>query len=250
MKLEEWLLVHCWRSPFKGEDLKATVPRWFHEHGGLGDMHSKAYSHFRTIARCQGKGPVKFLAWMKEVTLLIEEPLPVDDHDALSSAVDCCRTVFTCTQFDVEEFKKEIVGSKWKVGTRRASRDSTRIFQANLTTRCGIRVVFWPNPGMQRIDENCRRNQNRGEVSMFKYFLLLPNGSASLLLKLNAENFKASWKNAQTSCFQSLEISWDCSLCKENDWNLLWTHWFCGQIPKEAVEINRRASSVFEVETT
>ena len=61
------------------EDLKATVPRWFHEHGGLGDMHSKAYSHFRTIAPCQGKGPVKFLAWMKELALLIEDPLPVDD---------------------------------------------------------------------------------------------------------------------------------------------------------------------------
>ena len=83
------------------EDLKATVPTWFHEHGGLCDMHSKAYSHFRTIAPCQGKGPVKFLAWMKELTLLVEDPLPVDDHDALSSAVDCCRTVFTCTQFDV-----------------------------------------------------------------------------------------------------------------------------------------------------
>ena len=48
-------------------------------------------------------------------------------------------------------------------------------------------------------------------------------------------------KNAQPSCFQSLEISWDCSLGKENDWKVLWTHWFCGQISKEAVEINGRA---------
>ena len=40
------------------------------------------------------------------------------------------------------------------------------------------------------IGENCRRVQNRGEVSMFKYFLLRPNGSASLPWKLNATNFK------------------------------------------------------------
>ena len=34
------------------------------------------------------------------------------------------------------------------------------------------------------IDEIWRHVQNRGEVSMFKYFLLLPNGFASLLRKM------------------------------------------------------------------
>ena len=43
-----------------------------------------------------------------------------------------------------------------------------------------------------KIDENGRQVQNRVEVSMFKYFLLLPNDSASFLRKLNATNFKAS----------------------------------------------------------
>ena len=46
-------------------------------------------------------------------------------------------------------------------------------------------------PGRE-IDENGRQVQNRVEVSMFKYFLLLPNDSASFLRKLNATNFKAS----------------------------------------------------------
>ena len=43
-----------------------------------------------------------------------------------------------------------------------------------------------------KIDENGRQVQNRAEVSMLKYFLLLPNDSASFLRKLNATNFKAS----------------------------------------------------------
>ena len=43
-----------------------------------------------------------------------------------------------------------------------------------------------------KIDENGRQVQNRVEVSMFKYFLLLPNDSASFLRNLNATNFKAS----------------------------------------------------------
>ena len=43
-----------------------------------------------------------------------------------------------------------------------------------------------------KIDENGRQVQNRVEVSMFKYFLLFPNDSASFLRKLNATNFKAS----------------------------------------------------------
>ena len=43
-----------------------------------------------------------------------------------------------------------------------------------------------------KIDENGRQVQNRVEVSMFKYFLLLPDDSASFLRKLNATNFKAS----------------------------------------------------------
>ena len=59
-------------------------------------------------------------------------------------------------------------------------------------------------PGRE-IDENGRQVQNRVEVSMFKYFLLLPNDSASFLRKLNATNFKASWKEirsrVQLSCF-------------------------------------------------
>ena len=43
-----------------------------------------------------------------------------------------------------------------------------------------------------KIDKNDKQVQNRVEVSMFKYFLLLPNDSASFLRKLNVTNFKAS----------------------------------------------------------
>ena len=56
-----------------------------------------------------------------------------------------------------------------------------------------------------KIDENGRQVQNKVEVLIFKYFLLLPNNSVSFLRKLNVTNFKASWKEissrVQLSCF-------------------------------------------------
>ena len=92
--------------------------------------------------------------------------------------------------------------------------------------------------------------------AMFKYILLLPNVAvrcfASLLLKLHAKH-RGKIRRRPVFCRShstSLEILWDCSLCKESDWKLLGSHWFCGPISKEAVEINQKASSFFEVWTT
>ena len=84
----------------------------------------------------------------------------------------------------IEDTGSRIENREWRIENResgiekRGSRIENR--------ECGL------SSQVGKIDENGRQVQNRVEVSMFKYFLLLPNDSASFLRKLNATNFKAS----------------------------------------------------------
>ena len=86
----------------------------------------------------------------------------------------------------IEDTGSRIENREWRIENResgiekRGSRIEDRESRMGLSSQVG------------KIDENGRQVQNRVEVSMFKYFLLLPNDSASFLRKLNATNFKAS----------------------------------------------------------
>ena len=65
----------------KWSDLLMAVPRWFSKFGpsGSGDFAAKVYSHFRAIAPTVEHGWKKFMAWVKEVSEMLQAPLPVAD---------------------------------------------------------------------------------------------------------------------------------------------------------------------------
>ena len=86
----------------------------------------------------------------------------------------------------IEDTGSRIENREWRIENRESGIEKRGSRIEDPESRMGL-----VKPGRE-IDENGRQVQNRVEVSMFKYFLLLPNDSASFLRKLNATNFKAS----------------------------------------------------------
>ena len=74
---DEGMLIGV-KKPCKWNDLLAAVPRWFSKFGpgGTGDMASRVYSHYSSIAPTLDKGKKKFLSWLREVSEMLETPLP------------------------------------------------------------------------------------------------------------------------------------------------------------------------------
>ena len=68
----------------KWSDLLLAVPRWFSKHApaGSGDSASKVYSHYQSIAPTVERGPKKFILWIKQLSELLQEPLPLASWDA------------------------------------------------------------------------------------------------------------------------------------------------------------------------
>ena len=77
---DEGTLIGCPKTS-KWSDLLMAVPRWFAQFGpcGSGDCAAKVYSHFRAIAPTADRGCKKFMAWVKEVSEMLQQPLPVDN---------------------------------------------------------------------------------------------------------------------------------------------------------------------------
>ena len=44
-----------------------------------GDLASKVHTHYRSIAPTPDCGPKKFVNWIREVSEMMESPLPVDE---------------------------------------------------------------------------------------------------------------------------------------------------------------------------
>ena len=59
---------------------------------------------------------------------------------------------------------------------------------------------------------------------------------ASKLKRNKLENIVDKLRSRPVFCEShsaNFEISWDCSLCKENGWKWFGSHWFCGPISKD-----------------
>jgi len=77
---DDGMLLGFAKSP-KWADLLLAVPRWFQKFGpsSAGDLASKVHTHYRSIAPTPDCGPKKFVNWIREVSEMMESPLPVDE---------------------------------------------------------------------------------------------------------------------------------------------------------------------------